>query len=329
LGALLIIAGLGADRANAQSFDCRNARYADERTICQNQGLGQLDQELASAYDRVMRKLPKEERDAFDNNETAFVTARRRCGEHRACIEQSYRNRIQELQATSREEPGRHADPRHLDRQNASNRDGGKSEDRRARTEDERGEPGDGKHDTAEAAIPAPGRQTEQSETNSAAALPPPSPTNKRSRHKEPGTTVSAIRGPPSEGEGQAATGDTAVSEKRSRAKETAGSGSAIPNPASRHEEPGAMAGTAVPEKGSRHKERASTISALPAAPSEPERQPASAASGVPERHSEKRHSKPKANATGTPAQPGQDPASARSTSGSGGTQWVNPSPSP
>src|SRR6266853_84740 len=166
LGALLIIAGLGADRANAQSFDCRNARYADERTICQNQGLGQLDQELASAYDRVMRKLPKEERDAFDNNET-----------------------------------------------------------------------------------------------NSAAALPAPSPTNKRSRHEEPGTTVSAIHGPPSEGEGQAATGNTAVPEKRSRAKETAGSGSAIPNPPSRHEAPGAIAGAAVPDKRSRHKESASTIS--------------------------------------------------------------------
>ena len=174
MGALLIIAGLGTQSAGGQSFDCRNARYADERTICQNQGLGQLDQELASAYDRVMRKLPKEERDAFDNNETAFVTARRRCGEHRACIEQSYRNRIQELQATLPEEPGRHADPKRSDRQNASNRDGGKSEGRRARTEDERGEPGDGKHDTAEAGIRGPERQTEQSETNSAAALPPP-----------------------------------------------------------------------------------------------------------------------------------------------------------
>jgi uncharacterized protein len=318
LGALLIIAGLGTQSAGGQSFDCRHARYADERTICQNQGLGQLDQELASAYDRVMRKLPKEERDAFDNNETAFVTARRRCGDHRACIEQSYRNRIQELQATLPEEPGRHADPKRSDRQNASNRDGGKSEDRRARTEDERGEPGNGKHDTAEAAIPGPGRQTEPSETNSTAALPPPSPTNKRSRHKEPGTTVSAIHGPPSEGDGQAATGDTAVPEKRSRAKETAGSGSAIPNPPSRHESPGAIAGTAVPDKRSRHKESASTISALPAAPSEPERQPASAATAVPERHSEKRHSKAK---TG--------PAPAQAGSGSSGTQWVNPSPSP
>src|SRR4029077_17560488 len=115
LGALLITAGLGADRANAQSFDCRNARYADERAICQQPRLGQLDQELASAYDRVMRKLPKEQRDAFDSNETAFVTAPRRCGAEPACIEQSYRNRIQELQAAVPEDPGRHADPRRSD----------------------------------------------------------------------------------------------------------------------------------------------------------------------------------------------------------------------
>src|SRR5258708_4331698 len=135
LGALLIIAGLGTQSAGGQSFDCRNARYADERTICQNQGLGQLDQELASAYDRVMRKLPKEERDAFDNNETAFVTARRRCGEHRACIEQRSPNRIQELQPTSPEEPVHHADPKRPDRQNASTRRGAKSNGARTRTE--------------------------------------------------------------------------------------------------------------------------------------------------------------------------------------------------
>jgi uncharacterized protein len=254
LGGFLITAGLGADRANAQSFDCRNARYADEKTICQHPGLGQRDRELASAYDRVMRKLPKEERDAFDNNETAFVTARRRCGDHPDCIEQSYRNRIQELQAALLGEPGRHADPRRADRQN-------KLADRHAKTEDDRGEPGDGKHDAAAAAIPGPERKTEQSEANPATALPSPPPTNKRSRHKE----------------------------------------------------------------------NASTISALPAAPSEPERQPASAATAaaVPERHSEKGHSKAKTVGTGTPAQPGPHAAPAQATSGSGGTQWVNPSPSP
>lgn len=259
LGGFLIIAGLGAAPAAGQSFDCRNARYADERAICQHPGLGQLDQELASAYDRVMRKLPKEERDVFDNNETAFVTARRRCGDHPACIEQSYRNRIQELQAAVREEPGRHADPGHLDRQNASNPDRSKPEDRRARAADDRGEPG-AKHDAAEAAIPGPERKTEQSEINPATALPP-SPANKRSRHKE----------------------------------------------------------------------NASTISALPAAPSEPERQPASAATAaaVSERHSEKPHAKTKAVATGAPAQPGPNPAPAQAAGGSGGSQWVNPSPSP
>jgi uncharacterized protein len=201
LGGFLIIAGLGAAPAAGQSFDCRNARYADERAICQYPGLGKLDQELASAYDRVMRKLPKEERAAFDNNETAFVTARRRCGDHPACIEQSYRNRIQELQAAVPEEPGRHADPRHLDRQNASNPDRSKPEDGRARTADDRGEPG-AKHDAAEAAA-------------------------------------------------------------------------------------------------------------------------------VSERISEKPHAKTKAVATGAPAQPGPNPAPAQPAGGSGGSQWVNPSPSP
>jgi uncharacterized protein len=254
LGGFLIITGLGAAPAAGQSFDCRNARYADERAICRHPGLGQLDQELASAYDRVMRKLPKEERDVFDNNETAFVTARRRCGDHPACIEQSYRNRIQELQAAVPEDPGRHADPRRSDRLN-------KPDEPRAKTEDDRGELSDGKHGAADAANPGPDRKTEQGEVSSATALSPPAPTDKRSRHKE----------------------------------------------------------------------RASTVSALPAAPPEPERQPASAATAaaVSERHSEKPHAKTKAVATGAPAQPGPNPAPAQAARGSGGSQWVNPSPSP
>jgi uncharacterized protein len=44
--------------------------------------------------------LPSAERDELDKNEDAFVVARRRCAGNRGCIEQSYRERIQELQAT-------------------------------------------------------------------------------------------------------------------------------------------------------------------------------------------------------------------------------------
>lgn len=89
--------------ASAQSFDCQKAFYPDEKTICGDSRLGQLDQQLASAYGHWVAKLPKERRDEIERNETLFVQARRRCARDRSCIEQSYRNRIEEIQEAGTE----------------------------------------------------------------------------------------------------------------------------------------------------------------------------------------------------------------------------------
>ena len=61
LGALLIAAAFDTP-AGAQSFDCRNARSADEKAICQDSRLGDLDKQLADVYDRAGGKLSKQER---------------------------------------------------------------------------------------------------------------------------------------------------------------------------------------------------------------------------------------------------------------------------
>jgi uncharacterized protein len=123
LGALLIATGLKAPTANAQSFNCRYARYADEKTICRVPLLGQLDEELASIYRRLLLNLPRAERGDLDKNEDRFVIARRRCGADRACIEQSYRRRLQELQASlpdaDPDHSHRHSDAEHSDGETA------------------------------------------------------------------------------------------------------------------------------------------------------------------------------------------------------------------
>jgi uncharacterized protein len=90
--------------ASAQSFDCQKAFYSDEKTICQDSSLGKLDQQLASVYGRRMAKMQKEQRKEIEENETLFVQARRRCGQDRKCIEQSYRNRIEEIEGASLED---------------------------------------------------------------------------------------------------------------------------------------------------------------------------------------------------------------------------------
>ena len=61
--------------------------------------MGQLDQELASVYRRLLLTLLRQDSEALDKSEDEFLIVRRRCGDHRACIEQSYRNRIRELKA--------------------------------------------------------------------------------------------------------------------------------------------------------------------------------------------------------------------------------------
>jgi uncharacterized protein len=84
--------------ADAQSFDCRAARTPDEMSICENSDLARLDLQLAIAYRRDAAALGQEQRDQFQENEVAFLNARRRCGEDHRCIAESYRNRILELQ---------------------------------------------------------------------------------------------------------------------------------------------------------------------------------------------------------------------------------------
>jgi uncharacterized protein len=213
LGALLIAAGFAAGSANAQSFECRYAHYPDERTICQDPALGQLDQELASVYRRVMLKLPRREAEALDKNEDTFVIARRRCGDHRACIEQSYRNRIQELQAAVPEdESDRQASRRAQPKRSARNK-----------TEDERDDAGDGKRGAAETAISSPERNSDQGESGAATAV---APEETRSRHEESAGSGSAVpeRLAPASGASAAAASSGKPPEKRHSAKTVSGS---------------------------------------------------------------------------------------------------------
>ena len=112
----LILAAImiGSGSASGQTFDCRTARAADEVTICREPSLAKLDQDLAA--------LRRQRQTAYHNdvqdNEVAFLNARRRCDENRGCIEQSYRNRIQEL-ARSLSDPGheRRANEKRAERQ--------------------------------------------------------------------------------------------------------------------------------------------------------------------------------------------------------------------
>jgi len=90
---ILAVIVIGPGAGSGQSFDCQATRAADEVTICHEPNLAKLDEELSA----LRRQRNEAKRDDVEDNEIAFLNARHRCGEHRGCIEQSYRNRIQEL----------------------------------------------------------------------------------------------------------------------------------------------------------------------------------------------------------------------------------------
>jgi uncharacterized protein len=296
--AALSAAGIPTNPANAQSFPCHSAHYADEKTVCNEPGLGQLDQQLADVYRRVMLKLPRRDAEELDKHEDLFVTARRRCGENRACIEQSYRNRIQELQSVLPEgESDRKAERRvqskGSDRQQASTRD-------RDTTEDKHGELSDTTGASPEADVASPLRPNDQGEATEGPVLPSLTP----------------------------------PTETRSRRDETT---SAAPNPPSRHEAEDALEGVPAREKHSPHTRRMERVPTAPAATDHdktestraPERRTATSGSTAPEaaRPPEKRHSKAK-TAAATPS-PSPAPADQAKPASQPEIKWVNPAPSP
>jgi uncharacterized protein len=331
LGALLIASAFDAP-AGAQSFDCRNARSADEKAICQDRRLGELDKQLADVYDRVGAKLSKQEREEFENHETAFVNARRRCGENVGCIEQSYRNRVQELLSALPEDQssrsGSRSDAKRSDRQKTS-WDSSKTEDVQTRTDDAKGAIG-------EAAVQAPERTPV--EDNRKSGAPSPAPAETRSRPSEPATAAAAVPNPPSRREAEAALSGSPPAEKHSRRKSRTESVAVTPA-APQREEPPAASAPPAPEKHAAPEKHPSKSAAAPA----PERRPAtstsaagaeqhpaagsSTAAAEPSNPPEKRHSRPKHVAVDKSAPP---PASADQATPASKPEikWVDPAPS-
>jgi len=94
----LIVAA--ATPANAQSFNCALAKYPDELLICQDPGLGRLDERLANLYSELRNRLSGTGRQDLDRQQGIWLNGRRSCERDRACIEQAYKSRIDALTNT-------------------------------------------------------------------------------------------------------------------------------------------------------------------------------------------------------------------------------------
>jgi len=90
---------VGNDGAKAQSFDCAKASTKVERMICDNPRLGELDSELAEAYQTALRDSPWASANRRIRAEQKTWIARRdRCG-NPGCVKRMYQMRIGQLHA--------------------------------------------------------------------------------------------------------------------------------------------------------------------------------------------------------------------------------------
>lgn len=96
LGLVLAAAAL-AGPAAAASFDCANARRADERAVCADRALNDADVRVGQLYDIARHFLAMGARGAEIDAQRAWLGERRRCGASRACLKRIYARREAEL----------------------------------------------------------------------------------------------------------------------------------------------------------------------------------------------------------------------------------------
>lgn len=84
---------------HAQSFACDAANKVDEKTICQNAGLANLDVVAASAFKAKARKAAPADKTKLTTDQTAWLKDRESCGSDTQCMEILYLKRMLELDA--------------------------------------------------------------------------------------------------------------------------------------------------------------------------------------------------------------------------------------
>ena len=86
--------------ASAASFDCARARAPDEKTVCANRALSELDVKMATLYQVDTRLVAMGQRGDIQDAQVLWLTRRAKCGRKVACIRGAYQDRLADLQKT-------------------------------------------------------------------------------------------------------------------------------------------------------------------------------------------------------------------------------------
>jgi uncharacterized protein len=100
LWAALTIAGscILPGAAQAASFDCARAAAVDEKAICADRVLNDLDVKMTTLFNADEHFLLMGGRGALRDDQVAWLKTRRACRADKACIQRSYYARIAVLQ---------------------------------------------------------------------------------------------------------------------------------------------------------------------------------------------------------------------------------------
>ncbi|EMQ2088326.1 DUF1311 domain-containing protein [Salmonella enterica subsp. enterica] len=94
---LISVAALFPLAGDSASFDCQKATQADEKAVCADLSLNDMDVEMATKYQFLQGLFPMGTRGAMQDEQQKWLQSRLHCGGDTACLTKSYESRLQQL----------------------------------------------------------------------------------------------------------------------------------------------------------------------------------------------------------------------------------------
>jgi uncharacterized protein len=96
-GLLVVGAASSSGAAQAASFACARAKAPDERAICADPALSNLDSRLAGLLDLDEGAVAMGQRGDMQDAQAAWLKTRAACGANRACLHARYETRLKQV----------------------------------------------------------------------------------------------------------------------------------------------------------------------------------------------------------------------------------------
>ncbi|WP_312222693.1 lysozyme inhibitor LprI family protein [Rhizobium rhizoryzae] len=92
------------ETSHAASFDCTKSELAaDEKTICEDRALNDLDVKMATTFEILTGLMPMGNRDLVRDEQATWLKKRTTCGSDAACLRSAYEERLKQLNEAYKE----------------------------------------------------------------------------------------------------------------------------------------------------------------------------------------------------------------------------------